>query len=738
MKVNNIELLHQAVKWYINQGWRPIPIKDKMKGPDQKNWSSIRIKEEEVEARFSGEYTNVGLVLGSASGGLVDIDLDCEEAATLAGKFLPATECVFGRRSKLRGHYMYKCAPIPVTRKFLDPDGNAMLVELRGEGLQTVACPSVHPSGELITFAEGSHQPTLIPAKELMAAVSKLAAASLLVRHWPDQGGRSICALALGGYLLRGGMDCDDAREFVKCVAQGAGDDEAEKRAQAVDQTFRKLDDGSNVTGGPSLAEYLGEEVVRRVGQWLGLKQAKPVVTADIGTNDAANAARVVTQFGKDIRYVERWKRWLIWDGKRWRAEDTNVLIAARVKDALKGIFKEAAEAEDDNLARELSRWASISLFEPRIRAAIELTKSEDGIAISPEQLDVDPWLVNCGNGTLNLRTGELQPHCREDFITKLVKTDYDVEAQCPQWLQFLDEIMAGDQELVEWLQKAFGYSITGVCHERVLFILYGQGKNGKSTCLETLREILGDYGTVAAADTLMSKREGAIPNDIAALRGARFVTSSETDNERRLAESTVKHMTGKDTMKVRFLHAEFFDFRPNFKIWLATNYKPVIRGMDDGIWDRIRLVPYTVRISDAKQDSVLDEKLLGEAPGILRWLVDGCARWQQEKLGFPDRIRESTAEYRTEMDIIGEFMEDRCSTNPKDECPVSELYSAYAAWCEESGERPLTKRGFGAKVRDRGFVVNVQHARSRNWVGLALRPTSFSFSGVRIGEQVA
>lgn len=730
--------IHEAVKWFIDQGWRPIPIEAGKKGPSAKNWSSIRIKEEEVEHSFSGTYTNVGLVLGSASSGLVDIDLDCEEATKLGPLFLPATECIFGRRSKPRGHYMYKCAPIPATRKFLDPDGNTMLVELRGEGLQTVVPPSVHPSGEAITFIGGSHQPSLIPAKELMAAVSKLAAASLLVRHWPDQGGRSICALALGGYLLRGGVDCDEARAFVKAVAEAAGDDEAEKRAQSVDQTFRKLDDGANVTGGPSLAEYLGEEVVRRVGQWLNLKQAKPVITSDIGTNDAANAARIVAQFGRDIRYVERWKRWLIWDGKRWRAEDTKVMIDARAKDALKGIFKEAAETEDDNIARELSRWAGISLFEPRIRAAVELAKSEDGVAISPEQLDVDPWLINCGNGTLNLRTGELQPHCREDFITKLVGTDYDVEAQCPQWLQFLDEVMGGDQELVDWLQKAFGYSITGVCNERVLFILYGQGKNGKSTCLETLRDILGDYGTVAAADTLMSKREGAIPNDIAALRGSRFVTSSETDNERRLAESTVKSMTGNDTMKVRFLHAEFFDFKPSFKIWLATNYKPVIRGMDEGIWDRIRLIPYTVRISDAKQDTALDEKLLAESAGILRWLVDGCAKWQQERLGFPARVRESTAEYRTEMDIIGEFIEDRCSIQPKDRVTVGELYSAYASWCEESGERPLTKRGFGAKIRDRNFTIDVGRARTRAWVGIALRPTSFSFSGVRVEEGAA
>lgn len=722
-------LIHDAVKYYLTQSYRPIPIKSGQKGPDSKNWSTIKILEEEVEHRFSGEYTNVGLVLGSPSGGLVDVDLDCPETASLASKFLPATECTFGRKSKPKGHYAYKCSPVPATRKFLDPDGNAMLVELRGEGLQTVVPPSIHPSGERVEFTPGeSHLPSLVPAKELVEAVSKLAAAALLVRHWPDAGGRSLCAMSLGGYLLRGGMNPDEVREFVRTVAEGAGDEEADKRAETVDQTFRKLDQGDNVTGAPSLAEYLGEEVVRRVGQWLGLKQQKPVVTDDVGTNDVANARRIVEKFGQDIRYCERWKRWLVWDGKRWRAEDTLGLVYSRAKDAIRGLFKEVAECEDDNLARELSRWAGISLFEPRIKAAIELAKSEDGVPISPEQLDVDPWLLNCDNGTLNLKTGELQPHCREDFITKIVKTEYDVEAECPAWLQFLSEIMDSDETTVDWLQKAFGYSLTGVCNERVIFILYGQGKNGKSTCLETLREILGDYGTVAAADTLMAKDKNAASNDIAALRGSRFVTASETDNERRLAEATVKQLTGKDTLKARFLYAEFFDFKPTFKIWLATNYKPVIRGMDDGIWDRIRLIPYTVRISEEKRDDDLDTKLLAEAPGILRWLVRGCERWQAEKLGFPEKIRAASAEYRTEMDIIGEFLDDRCKVDPKEHCPVIELYASYTAWCEESGERPLTKRGFGLRLNDRGFQVS-KLGGGKSWSGLGLRPTKFTVS---------
>ena len=721
--------VHKAVRWYLDQGLRPIPIKVGEKGPTQKNWGSIKIVDEEVELRFSGDMTNVGLILGSPSGGLVDVDLDCPESAALAELFLPPTECTFGRKSKPRGHYFYKASPVPATRKFLDPDGNAMIVELRGEGLQTVVPPSIHPSGESVEFTGGeSHVPTLVPTKDLMVAVGRLAAAALLVRHWPDQGGRALCALSLGGYLLRGGFDPDQAREFVRVVAKAAGDEEADKRAEAVDQTNRKLDQDSHVTGGPSLAEYLGEEVVRRVGQWLGLKQPKPVVTEDQGLNDAANARRVIEKYGQDLRYCEAWKRWLVWSGKYWQSADTLTLVQARVKEALRGIFQEAAECEDDNVARALSSWAGISLMEPRVRAAVELAKSEPGVAISPSQLDVDPWLINCDNGTLNLRSGELQPHCREDLITKVTKVEYDVEAQCPQWLGFLGEIMQGDQNLVEWLQKAWGYSLTGVCNERVVFFMYGRGRNGKSTCLETLRDILGDYAEVATPETLLSKRDNAIPNDIAALRGAHFVTASETDHDRRLAEATVKQLTGDDTIKARFLHAEFFNFKPTFKIWMATNYKPIIRGMDPGIWDRIRIVPFTYHVPEDRVDPDLRDKLLAEAPGIFRWLVEGCTRWQAERLGTPTQVADSTREYRNEMDVIGDFINERCVQGEKHSMAIGEIYPSYVEWCNESGERPLTKRGLLSRLEDRGYATEYRRAL-KFILGLKLQTMRFSVS---------
>ncbi|MDP9472822.1 MAG: phage/plasmid primase, P4 family, partial [Chloroflexota bacterium] len=437
---------------------------------------------------------------------------------------------------------------------------------------------------------------------------------------------------------------------------------------------------------------------------------------------DLGNAQRLVTRHGRDLRYCHLWNKWLAWDGMRWQVDDSGEIVR-RAKATVRGIYAEAKETSDPEERKSIARHALRSEADARIKAMISLAQSEPGIPIDPALLDTDPWLLTCLNGTINLRSGELLPHERVHYITKCAPVTHNPEATCPTWLAFLERIMAGDADLIGFLQRAIGYSLTGNTSERVFLILHGAGRNGKSTLLEVFRTLLGpDYAVRTPTDTLLAKREGGIPNDVARLRGARFVSASEADEGRRLAESTIKDLTGGDTISARFMRGEFFDFLPVFKLWLATNHRPVIRGTDLGIWDRIRLVPFSVRIPDDEQDRDLRQKLIAEAPGILAWAVRGCLDWQRHGLGTPSAVRQATAGYRADMDVLGAFLVDRCTIAPQARVAAKTLYADYQRWCEETGEKPLSQIAVGKQLAERGFTpARSGKGRGRGWIGLGL-----------------
>ncbi len=233
----------------------------------------------------------------------------------------------------------------------------------------------------------------------------------------------------------------------------------------------------------------------------------------------------------------------------------------------------------------------------------------------------------------------------------------------------------------------------------------------------------MGDYALRTPTDTLLARRDAGIPNNIAALKGARFVSASEADEGRRLAEATIKDLTGGDTISARFMRGEWFDFLPEFKLWLGTNHKPVIRGTDRAIWDRIRLIPFAVRIPDEEQDKHLRTKLLAEAPGILAWAVEGCLAWQRDGLGEPREVRDATAGYRAEMDVLAGFLEDRCVVKEAARVSAKDLYASYVGWCDETGEKPMTQKAMGQRLGERGFdSARVGKDRARYWLGLGLR----------------
>lgn len=440
---------------------------------------------------------------------------------------------------------------------------------------------------------------------------------------------------------------------------------------------------------------------------------------------DLGNARRLVRNHGTDIRYCHPWGKWLVWDDRRWCLDDSGAIMR-RAKETTMSIYQEAGRVTDEEERKSLAKWALRSEAVSRLKAMIELAESEPGIPVSPDELDTDDWMLNTRNGIIDLRTGELCPHMREAMLTKLAPVNYDPAAECPTWVAFLERIMDGNEELISFLQRAVGYALTGDTREEVIFLLYGTGANGKSTFLETVQGLLGDYARQADFSTFLLKQNETVRNDLARLAGVRFVSAVELEPGKQLSESVVKQVTGRDTVTARYLFKEYFEYRPKMKIFLACNHKPIIKGNDHAIWRRIRLIPFNVKIPDEEQDKELDQKLKTEMPGILAWAVRGCLEWQEHGLGKPEAVQDATAEYRDEMDVLGEFFRDCCVLGDSLQAVSSELYREYMDWAQDSGiRRPMSQTMFSLRLAERGFERKRVTGGKVAWLGIGLRSST-------------
>ena len=459
---------------------------------------------------------------------------------------------------------------------------------------------------------------------------------------------------------------------------------------------------------------------------------------------DVGNAERLVERFGADVRWCGAMSGdgLLVWDGMRWAADtrrkvdglaravaaelhEEAVRLADRVDEAAREAGAKPSQSVKDALdaqravARTWMAWARQSEMAPRLEAMVRVARSE--VAVSFDELDADAWALNTRSGIVDLRTGEETRHDRERLCTRLAGGE--VRGECPTWLAFLRRIMGGDEEMVRFVQRVVGYCLTGSTREQALFILYGNGSNGKSTFLDTVRRVMGDYAVHTRADTFMrDHRPGGVPNDIAALRGSRLVTASEPEQGAVLNESQIKEMTGDSALTARFMRAEFFTFEPTFKVLLATNHRPIVRGTDHGIWRRIRLVPFEERITDDEKDPELGNKLAAEHDGILAWAVAGCLEWQRIGLAPPPRVLLATQDYRTDMDILGEFLAERCVLSPEAAVMNADLWQEFDRWSRENGEPDRSQRWLTRALFDRGLRQNASRKQGRRWDGIALR----------------
>lgn len=445
-------------------------------------------------------------------------------------------------------------------------------------------------------------------------------------------------------------------------------------------------------------------------------------------TTDLGNALRFVDRHGDIVRYCYPEDLWYWWNEKRFVEDDTGE-IERLAKDTVREIYAEAGRAVDEDARKALAKWAMRSESKAKVGAMIYLARSELPIPVLPAEFDADPWLLNVANGTIDLRTGQLGPHRREDLLTQLAPVAYDPSATLPLWERFLDETTGGDQELQRYLQRAVGYTLTGRTDAEHLFFVYGPTRTGKSTFLEAIKGALGDYAKTSDFGTFLKGHTVGKPRaDIARLRGARMVISIEVDEGSHLAEALLKMLTGGDTITARALYRDSFEFRPAFKLWLAANDAPDVSAKDGAIWERIRRVPFMHAVPKEKRDPQVKEKLRDPeigGPAILAWAVQGCLAWQREGLGSCAAVERSTKAYRDEMDNFSGFVEECCVLAAGAWVSAKELRKTYEAWGAENGTKKLVQgKEWGQRLRDLGCDTKsrwvVDHTE-RGWIGIGL-----------------
>lgn len=407
---------------------------------------------------------------------------------------------------------------------------------------------------------------------------------------------------------------------------------------------------------------------------------------------------------------------WMIYDRNRgvWEPDDLRAEHLAKTE-IPRALLREAASAEDREDRKARIKRAFATAARSGVRATLEMARSEPALAACTDDFDADPDLANAADCVIDLRSGDRLPHSPEHMMTRQLGVAYDPDAQAPIWAAHLERVTDEREGLQTFLERWWGYSLTGHTIEQCLVILYGSGANGKSKTVEAVRAALGDYAKHADAATFMATHnDSTASTGLARLAGARMVTVIETEIKGRLQESLVKQVTGDEPVTARFLFHDFFEFTPHFKLTFGTNHRPTIHGTDHGIWRRIRLVPFDVTIPDAEQDPHLGEKLLGELPGILAWMVSGATAWRVLGLGMPEEIRAATASYQLDMDPIATFMGECTVEDANATVAASELHKAYAAWAEKTGEKPVSQRAFSTRLKERGIVTDGRDPLSR------------------------
>ena len=469
------------------------------------------------------------------------------------------------------------------------------------------------------------------------------------------------------------------------------------------------------------------ENILINTEIWDPSQQPEKVNLINFNFSDVGNAERLQAMYGKNIRYNPIHKKWLIWSGKHWEI-DAEGKIEEKARKVIKTLQQQGNNLpntdENKSIKQQIQKFVLRSESDNRIKAMINQAKTLRNLIIN--QTDKNVYLLNLQNGTLNLKTGTLQEHNKSNFITKCINIKYDKNANCPNWIEFINKIFNGNDELIDYIQKSIGNSLTGDADLQCFYILYGQGSNGKGTFMETIMSILGEYAGRLKGNSLIEKvgDEGA-RGDLAKLENKYLTYVNEFEDGRTFDEELMKSLTSgaNEAVPVRRMYEEEFDLHPTFKIWIATNKLPKIKGTDEGIWRRVRKIPfeYSFEKDPNKDEHFFENKLKPELPGILNWCVEGCLKWQQEGIKVPEEVKAANNDYRSDMDTVQRFLSDCCIISETCKANVPLLYDTYKDWCEENKEYKLSSIKLTRKLSEKGFKQG-RNSQSRYWQGLGIK----------------
>jgi putative DNA primase/helicase len=721
------------------------------KHPRISSWQTEATMDEDRIRQWWTEWpdSNIGLPTGEKSGTLV-IDQDARHNGdqslsrlVVEHGTLPATAQARTGNGK---HLIFRHPGSQVSNKTALAEG----MDVRADGGFIVLAPSTHASGR--DYEWDSHPENVYHILEAGFGIADARTRDLdqFFAENPDIADTKLAESSLApwvtpladapGWLLdlirtRGGSKRALLESGAK-IPEGCRDDALISKAgllRAINSNEEEILNYLRATN-KRCEPPLAEADLQRISQSAAKYQT------DFDTTDLGNARRLVARHGQDFRFVPKWNKWLVWNGERWVKDEKGTTVELWAKFTVETIIAEAVSAPRDDRRSALHKWYKSSQSQKLIRSMVESARSEPGIVVSPDLLDADPWLLNCKNGTLDLRSGKLNPHDRTDLITKTAPVVYDPNARLDLWDRYLREVTGNSGEMMEFLQRATGYSLTGDTREEKFFLLHGPAAAGKSTFIEAVKAAMGDYAQTSAFETFLTGHRRSGPtNDIAELAGARFVSSVEVDDARQLAEALVQQLTGGDRVSARHMFSENFTFAPQFKIWFAANYAPEVKSYSEATWRRLLLVPFEQVIPEDRRDPHVKETLRNPdaaGPAILAWAVRGCLNWQQGGLGVPPEVRKATAALREEMDLndpVGAFLADRCdlvmvpdNIDPADltlenSVTARTLYNTFSTWSALEQSKPITEAAFGRNLRGRGLTKK-RTKTVRRWVGLRLR----------------
>lgn len=751
-----------AARLLLAMGCQPVRVRAGTKAPCDDGWQHLRLTEADIDGYFTDGY-QLGVQDGEPSGWRVDVDLDCQEAVDLAEKYLPSTGCVTGRPSRPRSHWWY-IAVGAKNKPFRDPVTGEMIVELRSTGQQTVVGPSIHPDDqEPYDMLEG--EPAVVDAADLAARVAALHEAVVLAKYGklpasfqrgpflaepsvapahrritpPDdsktqhraqrylakmpaaisgQGGHgktyaaAVCVVHGFGLEPQAAFDLLKTEYNPRCQPPWSDKELWHKVNDAVDKPHVRPYGWLRDQGGPPPAprNATAQQASSGTSQSEGCPATGPdeePAPADSSSfspephrTDLGNAERFADMHGESLRYSHHREGWYVWWKGRWKLDDagTPQFLAG---ETAHDMFRRACEMESLEARESAVKWAFRSQARPRIVAMVSQAQSIPRLVVSPSQFDVNPWLFNVLNGTVDLRTGVLRPHDRRDLLSRQSPVAFDPSAECPAFTGFLNQMLERDTARIRYLQRTLGMCLSADISEQVLTMLFGDGSNGKSIIQNLQMLVMGDYCGLAPESLLEATGRQEHPTELAGLCGLRLVFASETEKHRKLRVSAVKRLTGDKRIKARFMNQDFFEFDRTHKTVMVTNHLPPIDEQDYGTWRRIKVIPFRVVIPDSEADKHLEQKLAVEAPGIMAWLVRGCLEWQAEGLPPCAAVEEASSAYRKAEDSAARFVADCFEVDPnrpRDKSKLATPWSVVASmgieWALEHGRKPMTDLG--------------------------------------------